>query len=394
MPRPTKVWALRRVAQVLALEAIGWARAPDSPTTAGLPRSPADITPQWLTAVLCRDRPDVRVASVTPLAGSAGTTTRGTLGLTYDAPPGHPGLPERLFVKCTSAVAQRLMLGLGGVIHGEPAFYAHVRPGLAIEAPAGYFGAVNGRTWRSVLLLEDVIHTQGARFWQPESRVTRGQIEDLLRQAAGWHGALWESPRLGAWPWLRTPAEQMRVIDALIGLADRRPAGYDRARAVIPPGLQARQAEIHGALRSSMAAASRGPQTYLHGDLHVANTYLTSSGGMGICDWQVGLRGSWSHDVAYLLATALDPEDRREWDRELLGLYLEHLAAAGGPPLSEDEAWLAYRRALLYPYFAWVYTLGRSRLQPQFQPDSVSLTMIGRIAAAIEDLDSLAALGR
>ena len=57
------------------------------------------------------------------------------------------------------------------------------------------------------------------------------------------------------------------------------------------------------------------------------------------------------------------------------------------------EAWAAYRQATLYPYFAWVYTIGRSRLQPRFQPDRVSLTMIERIATAIEDLDSLGAVG-
>lgn len=54
---------------------------------------------------------------------------------------------------------------------------------------------------------------------------------------------------------------------------------------------------------------------------------------------------------------------------------------------------LAYRRATLYPYFAWVYTVGRSRLQPEFQPAEVSLTMIRRIAAAIDDLDSVGAVG-
>ena len=40
-----------------------------------------------------------------------------------------------------------------------------------------------------------------------------------------------------------------------------------------------------------------------------------------------------------------------------------------------------------------VYTIGRSRLQPRFQPDEVSLEMIRRISAAIEDLDSLGAVG-
>jgi hypothetical protein len=40
-----------------------------------------------------------------------------------------------------------------------------------------------------------------------------------------------------------------------------------------------------------------------------------------------------------------------------------------------------------------VYTIGRSRLQPKFQPRQVSLSMIERIATAIDDLDSLGAVG-
>jgi hypothetical protein len=37
--------------------------------------------------------------------------------------------------------------------------------------------------------------------------------------------------------------------------------------------------------------------------------------------------------------------------------------------------------------------MGRSRLQPNFQPDRVGLTMIERISTAIDDLDSLEVLG-
>ena len=32
--------------------------------------------------------------------------------------------------------------------------------------------------------------------------------------------------------------------------------------------------------------------------------------------------------------------------------------------LSARAAWDAYRQSTFYPYFAWVYTIGRARLQP------------------------------
>jgi hypothetical protein len=358
-----------------------------------VPRSPAEIGAEWLTAVLCADTPGARVSSVRAGGGSVGTTTRCSLEITYNEAGSTAGLPTRLFVKCTTTIAQRLMLGLGGLIAGEPGFYAHVRPTLEIEAPIGYFGAVDPRSWRSIVVVEDVASTRGARFWQPPAEVSREQVEELLANAATWHGALWDSARLREWRWLKTPADQMRVIDALIGLADRSGVGAERARAVIPSPLRARQSDLYAGMRRSMQILSEGPPTYLHGDLHIANAYFTEEGRVGICDWQVGLRGSWAHDYAYIVATALEVEDRRRWEGELLDLYLERLAAAGGERPAEAKAWRAYRQATLYPYFAWIYTIGRSRLQPSFQPDEVSLGMIARIAAAIDDLDSLGAVG-
>jgi hypothetical protein len=379
---PTKAWALRRAAQVLLAGARVRTRG-----ARYIPRSPAHITAEWLTAVLCTTSPATRVTSVIARDRSAGTTTRAALELTYSEPA---ELPTHVFVKCTSALSQRLMLGLGGLIYGEAGFYAHVRPRLEIEAPAGYFEAVDPRSWRSIVLIEDVTRTRGASFWRPSTTITRPQIEDLLVGAATWHGALWNSPQLAEWRWLKTPADQMRVIDSLLGLADRTGAGIKRAGEVVPAAVRRRRRDLLEAMRRSMQLASQGPRTYLHGDLHIANTYLADR--MGVVDWQVGLQGSWAHDFAYLLSTALSVEDRRAWERNLLDFYLERLTAAGGDRVARDEAWRAYRQATFYPLFAWLYTLGRSRLQPSFQPREVSLTMIERTATAIDDLESFAAV--
>jgi hypothetical protein len=378
---PTKARALRRLGELLLSEA----------RPAPLPRSPEELSSEWLTGVLCRGTPGARVTRTRLIAASTGTTTRARLKLAYNR--AGDGLPTDLFVKCTSALAQRLMLGFGGLIHGEPGFYGRVRPELGIEAPSGYFAAVAERSWHSIVVVEDVVATRGARFWQPAEALTRDSIEDLLDNVAGWHGTLWGSPRLESWTWLRTPAQQMQLIDTLLGLANRLPSGARRAREVIPAALRDRHDDLHAGLRHSMSLLSRPPHTYLHGDLHAANTYFTRAGRMGVCDWQVGLRGSWAFDFAYLLSTALAIEDRRKWERELLELYLDRLRACGGPAIPLDAAWNTYRQATLYPYFAWVYTIGRSRLQPRFQPDEVSLALIERIAAAVDDLGSLAAVG-
>lgn len=389
----TRAWAARRLSAVLLQGVREGRRQRRRLHTGEVPRSPAEIDAGWLTAALCHDAPAAVVQSVALSDASVGTTTRAVLRLAYNDEEAASALPRRVFVKCTATLAQRLMLGLGGLIDGEPNFYMHVRPRLQIEAPIGYYGAVDARSWRSVVVIEDVASSQQATFWRPDIRLSESQIAGLLRNVAQWHGALWESPLLARWRWLRSPAEQMRLIDALLRFADRRQIGARRASAVIPIVLRNRQRDLYEAMRRAMALASEGPRTYLHGDLHVANTYLTAEDAVGVCDWQVGLAGSWAHDYAYLLISALPLDDRRAWERELLSLYLEHLAASGGPTIAFETAWQSYRQATFYPYFAWTYTIGRSMFQPKFQPDQTCLTMIERISAAIEDLDSLRAVG-
>lgn len=53
------------------------------------------------------------------------------------------------------------------------------------------------------------------------------------------------------------------------------------------------------------------------------------------------------------MASAVEIENRRAWEHDLLAFYLERLAAAGGPLIARHKAWHAYRQATFYPYFAW-----------------------------------------
>ena len=104
---PTKAWALNRVAQV-ALAGVREHVRVRAPSAEGVPRSPQDVSAEWLTAALCADAPGVRVLSVAAGPASVGTTTRAGLAVTYNEAGAAAGLPTRLFVKCTTTVAQLL----------------------------------------------------------------------------------------------------------------------------------------------------------------------------------------------------------------------------------------------------------------------------------------------
>jgi hypothetical protein len=103
--------------------------------------------------------------------------------------------------------------------------------------------------------------------------------------------------------------------------------------------------------------------------------------------------GGPARDLAYAICSHLPTEDRRAWEHELLDRYRDELAARGVTTApSKDELLLAYRRQVIYGTFAWLATIGRSPLQPKYQPDEISLANLQRLTQACADLATLDAI--
>jgi hypothetical protein len=357
-----------------------------------IPVSRTEVTCEWLTAILCAEHPGTAIESFTAEDATKGTSNRWRATVAYNAAGREAGLPTELFAKTSLSWSQRMLLGLVDILEGEPGFYQHFRPHLEIEAPYGYHGAADVASGRSIALTEDVTATKKVTFCTPQTPISRAEIEDLLCGMAVLHGKHWNDPQLEKHTWLRPPSVFIGKLAIFAGLKKRGVVGIKRAASVLPQGIVSMHEDLYQALVRSSELADQGPFTLLHGDSHISNVYRTASGRMGFTDWQVVMRGSWAHDVAYLVSTSLGVEDRRDWECDLLVFYLEQLAAAGGDAPDFDTAWLAYRQQLLYPYFAWLLAIGRSTIQPKFQPDSTSLAIIERTATAVVDLDSLGAI--
>lgn len=351
-----------------------------------------ELTADWLTAVLCAGQPGAAVQTFASETASTGTSTRWKLNVTYNDAGRVAGLPENLFAKTTADFKQRLTLDLAGILAGEPGFFKHLRPELDIEAPRGFHSAVDERSGRSISLLEDIVSTKGASFCTPATPIGRAQIEDLLRTMATWHARYWDDQDLERHRWLKPPRAHFANLDRLIGMSKRSQVGARRAATVLPDILPAQHDRLYRALERSLEIASAGPQTFLHGDSHIGNTYITAAGRMGFTDWQVVLRGSWAYDFAYVVSSGLAVADRRAWERDLLTGYLERLAACGAPAPDFDTAWLAYRQQALYPYFIWLSTIGHSAIQPKYQPDEISLGIIERTSMTVLDLEAAQAV--
>jgi aminoglycoside phosphotransferase (APT) family kinase protein len=129
-----------------------------------------------------------------------------------------------------------------------------------------------------------------------------------------------------------------------------------------------------------------GPHTVVHGDPHLGNVF-DDHGRTGFLDWGIVMLSTPMRDVSYFLTMAMDVEDRRRHEADLLREYLD----AAGRPMAFDEAWRAHRVQAAYtvPASCQVVTFpeGASAARRIFAD-----AFLDRSMAAVEDLESAAAV--
>jgi hypothetical protein len=355
-----------------------------------VPCSPNAITPEWLTAALCSQTPGATVTRVVVEAVSAGTQERHRLHVEYNEAGRRAGLPAAIFTKSLPSFVTRMIAGFSGHARVEGGFYMHVRPLIEIEAPTCFYSTYDRQTFTAIHLLEDLVATKQATFCGHKTKVTRAMAEDQIDLLATLHGRFYGDATLrerfrwlADYPkWFTIGAQKMQT-EHYTGKA------LDAAASLMPAKLMQRRQEVWPATMKALAVHTSEPSTFLHSDVHIGNWYQTGAGRMGLCDWQCPSRGHWSRDVAYAISSALEPEDRRNWERELLARYLERLAEHRAPKLNFDKSFTWYRQQLLHAFSMWTITLRHSPLLPSMQTEAMTLAMMERVGTAIDDLDAL-----
>jgi aminoglycoside phosphotransferase (APT) family kinase protein len=359
-------------------------------TLEDVPCSPYAITPAWLTAALCARTPSATVTRVAVEQASAGTHERHRLRVSYNEAGQRAGLPASIFTKSLPSIVTRMIAGFNGHARIEGHFYSDVRPLLEIEAPTCYFSTYDRQTFAAIHLLEDLVATKSATFCGHKTIVSRVMAEDMIDLLAALHGQFYDKLAanepfrwLADYPtWFRIGAQKMRTEHYTA-------KAFDAAAHVIPFKLRARRREVWPATMRALAVHQSEPSTFLHSDVHIGNWYQTSAGRMGLCDWQCSSRGHWSRDFAYAVSAALTPEDRRNWERDLLKRYLRRVSAYCEASFDFDRCLTYYRQQLLHALAMWTITLCHSPLLPSMQPEEMTVAMIERMAVAIDDLDAL-----
>jgi hypothetical protein len=362
-------------------------------TLADVPINYEAITPEWLTAAICRGTPDAAVTGFEIVDRSNGSSNRARLRLRYNEAGIEAKLPPTVFCKAAEKLESRLTVGRSGCALAEVDFFAKVRPRLDIEAPVGFHGGFNPDNCAYIVVMHDLgVDTP---FSDEHTVITRARAEAMVTLLARFHATFYQNPDLEtpALPYLHWSDWWRRMMEVSPDFGASCDIGFDRAESVVPPRLFKRRGEIWPLTEESVSRQRHLPSTLIHNDVHVKNWYIKPDGTMGLGDWQIITAGHWSRDLIYALSVGLTVENRRAWDRDLIRLYLEKSAEYGMPRIPLDEALLYCRQQLLSVLAFWTITLQPARDMPDMQPVPLTLAFMERITHAMDDLDALDSFG-
>jgi thiamine kinase-like enzyme len=354
-----------------------------------IPISYEAITPEWLTATLCQSHPGARVVDCKLGPRDSGTSARRRIFMEYNRVGQEAGLPASIFAKASQELIHRISYKLNASLHAETNFYNIIRPQVEMECPRSFHARSDDRTFNSIVLLEDI--GDHVDFCDEHMVISKENAISMVTTLADLH-APFATPDAQARlkPYFDTWQQRWKGLVETNQMKDYTNKGFLEAREVIPERLYARFDQVWPATMASVAQHDKLPHTYCHGDTHLANWYRTHQGAMGITDWQGSYLGHWSRDLIYAIGCALTIENRRAWQEELIKVYVERMAQQGVTGVSYDETYLWCRQQAPAALAYWTVTYCPSPGMPEdMQPKDRALAFVGRLAATVDDLESL-----
>jgi hypothetical protein len=351
--------------------------------SAPLPLTFDEVTPEWLTVALRSRFPGIEVATARPSGERFGTSSSARFDLTFADRGDSPELPDAVYVKggFTPATRRRTW----GVLQQEARFYTELSPDTKLHIPVCFFAGIDEENQQGIVILEDM-SDRGVKFGSYlEPPPPSDRIAAALEQLAAHHAAWWQDPRLPAYAsWGQVQRDYLRYLV--------RPKHWDHLLTRdYADGLVAAIPTRELADRALLAlweVLDAQPSTFLHGDPHGWNLFYEADGTPGFADWQCCFVGHYSHDVSWVIASALGIEQRRADERDLLRVYRDALEANGGPAPSFEQLWLLYRQNMAHAFVS-----GACEPIESDPTEKILNELAERSVAAAADLEVLDALG-
>jgi Ecdysteroid kinase-like family len=350
-----------------------------------IPNGIEELTADWLTSALAASVPGITVTEATLLDVLHGSAAKARIQLSATGPA---DVPASLLVKGAfteglgdDAVAQvwhQLMVMLN---QAEVRFYEDDAAAVGDRTPRCYYAAADDRA--SVLVLEDLRNREGIGFGSFDRPLGPDAMASVLDVLATLHASRWDDEELARSP-LSDGMLDGGMLDGFLSEVNwNQQMSRPRGRRV-PEALTDHRC-VTAAIRRVWACKRSGPQCLIHGDPHIGNYFFDTSGA-GLLDWQLCTSGHWASDVVYAIASAMEIDDRRTHEGDLLRHYLDRLSSLGVSAPAFDEAWFEYRKFSLWGFIA-LLTPGEG-----VQTEEYNATVGERHAVAAVDLDAVGAL--
>lgn len=349
-----------------------------SSDSTALPSSPADLTPEWLGAVLGVQVSSVRVEPIG--TGQTGATYR--LTPAYAAAGSHPVSLVAKLPSQEPGVRERVALGY----RAEHAFYTRVAGTVAVPVPEVFHCEISSDGSEFVLLIADL-----APAAQGDQLRGCGAEDALLavRALADLHGPRWCDPAWLSFEGIAMPkadADFARGMGALAGIA-------------LEKTLSGLGDRVSAADRTVLTEAANLIEPWLgldadrfcllHGDYRLDNLLFDAAARtVTVVDWQTLTVGLPARDLAYFLATSMDPTARQRGESRLVEAYHRRLLEHGVRDFTLDRCWTDYRLGMLQ--IPLLTTFGYAFTATTERGDDMMLTMIERGCHAIRHLETIA----
>src|SRR5690348_5685044 len=223
------------------------------------------ITPGWMTGALAAHHPDAVVDRVRVALRDDGTNKRARLELTYSSGSG----PATVFAKAVDPAHADLVALTSGLYHEPRLFSSGVV--LPLDHPTVYAALIDEERSDFLMIMEDVV-ARGADPRDSTRPMTVAQVANGVRGLARLHSTYWgerltTNPALG-WvePFLAFEGMQYAPLEI----------ARERAADTVTPDILALTGEqlFIDIWARYIGTLTTSPQTLLHGDPHIGNTYV------------------------------------------------------------------------------------------------------------------------
>jgi hypothetical protein len=316
------------------------------------------------------------------------TTDRARLRLDWNEAGREAGLPAEIFAKGTPSLASsRILNSAFGLCGTEVKFYSGAHTELIDITLTPYHASV-GAGGRFLLLLESR-DPSTTHFFQMQETAPFEHARAIVVALGRMHARFHESPRFEsdlAWVTRYSGRPGQAIAPRILKAAEK---GFSKEYEV--PDEVSKIIQLHVGNADVLTRIWESlPSTLCHGDTHIGNTFRTSDGVSGLFDWQEVHRMNGLREIAYFLAWAFDPEQRKAHEHDLIALYLNTLVEAGQTRdiPTADQAFETYRLMMLD---AWRSVWASLALMP-VQQDDIAEVLIARHVGHLLDLDVLGAV--